>query len=487
MKIPILASSVEGISYNLSSQEAINYYFEKAPQGELYQGAMLPLHGASSFTTSATVAAGRKALFDPDSNLLYAVIGNKLYEYQSDTTETSRGTLNTSSGRVQMALNPFSGEILIVDGTNGYIYDIGTTTLSVISDTDYPDTATTCDYIDGRFLVNDPNNPGRFWWSDANDGTSWDSASYSTAQSVKGALSQILVDRRTVYLLGESKGELWYNSGSSSVFERFEWLDSGIVGDTLRRFDNSAVWVQRTQEGELEVVRAGDGYQPQIISTEQLSRQFHLLNTVEDAFAYTYHIDGHNFYVLTFPTGNATWAYDASSRQWNQRSGPFSSNEPIREQVNDVVFCDSWGGHIALDSQASGKLLALQESVYTWDSTAMERRLTGPGIEADNKPKLRFASVQIDIEAGTAQAGDTGDDRVIYLSYSKDGGQTFTSGVTMDIGTGGAGASYHTRLIKRKLGWGRNWIFSLYTASTRKIIIKNAFGMIYGESISKLK
>lgn len=487
MQVPLLAGAYEGISVDTSSQEAINFYYEKAPPREDHDGAMLPLHGASLFATAPNTGETRGFLFDPGDDLLYAVIDDDFYEIKSDGTITDRGNLNTSSGHVQMALNPSSGEILIVDGTNGYIYDISTTTLTAIADADYPDTADTCAYIDGRFLVNDPTTPGRFWWSDLNDGTSWDSLSFSTAQTIKGPIKSILVDRRIVWLFGESTAEPWYHVGDADfVFQRFEVLDNGTCARmTPQKFDNSVVWLSRTERGELQVVRAGEAYQPVVISTPQLSRKMHRLDAVEDAFAYTYQIDGHEFYVLTFPTGGATWAYDATTQEWHQRSGAFDNDGlPTREPINAMVFCDSWGGHIAGDYQATGKLWAIQEDIYTFDSNAMERRITGPQLRAPNEPRLRFAELQVDIETGVAQAGDTGSDRTVEVSWSKNGGQTYSVPISLDIGTENA-AGFKHRLMKRKLGYGRSWIFSLYTKSTRKIVVKGAYGRLVQEPFLK--
>jgi hypothetical protein len=50
-----------------------------------------------------------------------------LYEINNAGTATARGTLSTTTGRVDMATD--GDVILIVDGTKGYTYTIATTTL----------------------------------------------------------------------------------------------------------------------------------------------------------------------------------------------------------------------------------------------------------------------------------------------------------------------------------------------------------------------
>jgi hypothetical protein len=45
-----------------------------------------------------------------------------------------------------------------------------------------------------------------------------------------------------------------------------------------------------------------------------------LTSTLEDAVAYTYQIEGHEMYVVTFPSvGNGlTWVYDLATQSWHK-------------------------------------------------------------------------------------------------------------------------------------------------------------------------
>lgn len=486
MRIPLLVSPGQGLSSNISSQEAINFFVEQAPPGEMLQAAMVPTHGASLFDTLANNGSIRGMLYDPGDSLLYVVSGNTLYSVSSSAVETSRDTLSTSTGKVAMALNPQAREILTVTGSGAYHYNIATTTATDIADVDFPTTATTVGYINGRFLVNDLNFSGRFWWSDLNDGTSWNGFSFATAESIDSPIRKILISRNEIVLFGDTHSELWFNSGDSSVFTKFELLEAGIVAaDTAVIFDNTIAWLSQSERGQLQVVVAGETYQPQVISTPQLSYTWEQYTTVSDAFAYAYQFEGHEFYVLTFPTANKTWAYDATTQLWHQRSGPFSSNVPTREYYNCHAYTKWNGGtHIAGDYRANGRLYAFSPSVFTINSENMERRLTGPTISKDNEARLRFSEVQVDIEEGVIQASDAGNDRQITLSWSKDKGHTYSTGTQLDIGEGAS--NYNHRLIKRKLGYGRTWTFRVYSDTPRKLIVNGLFGRIFGEDLDGL-
>jgi hypothetical protein len=487
MRIPLLGGAYEGISTNTSSQEAINFFYEPPAPGEGHIGAMVPVHGATLFDALANTGDIRGMLYNPETDLLYVVSDNDFYSINSSGTETDRGDLNTSSGRVEMATNLLSSELMIVDGTNGYIYNMVSHAFAVISDADYPDTAASVAYVNGRFLVPDPSNSGRFYFSDINDGATWGSASFSTAQSLTGAIKKIIVDKvDSIYLLGSEKGEVFYNSGDPDlVFEKVEAIECGVTAPaTARLFDNTVAWLSRNQRGALQAVKAGSGYQPVVFSTPEISRQWESYSTVSDAFAYVMQIDGHEFYIITFPTASATWAFDALTQLWHRRSSAFSSGNPTREKANCHAYCGGWSGgtHILGDFNETGKLFAVSTSVYTFDSANMERRVTGPTLAAMNESRLRFSEVQVDIEEGIADAGDAGNDDELTLSYSKDGGHTYSTGVQLNLGVG-ASTGYATRLMQRKLGYGRSWVFRVYSDSPRKLIIKGAYGRVYGEGL----
>ena len=485
MRIPLFGGAYEGISTNTSSQQCINYYYEHPAPGESHQGAMLPVHGSTLFDTLVNTGDIRAMLYEPKGSLLYVVSDNDLYSVTSGAIETARDVLATTSGRVEMALNPTEQAIVTVDGNTGLHYDIATTTGADITDTEFPDAATTVAHINNRFLVNDPTTVGKFWWSDLGDGTSWDSASFGVGLSLTSTIQKILVDEDRVFLFGKEQSEVWYNKGTSTqVFDKFTQFETGIAAaGSAVVYDNSIVFLASSKRGQLEVCRVGDGYVPQVISTPELSRKWEQYSTVSDAEAFAMTIDGHPFYVLSFPTGNATFAYDASVQgsgfEWAQWSGAFSNDAPIRYYGGVHAFCSGWSGgtHIVGDHAETGKLFAISETVYTWASANMERQLTGPGIAAENEDRLRFARIQIDCEEGVIDSGDTGNDRQLTVYWSKDGGHTFSSGVSLDIGEAAVDEYYH-RLIRRRLGSGRNWIFRVYSDSKRKLVVKGAWGRL---------
>ena len=62
-----------------------------------------------------------------------------------------------------------------------------------------------------------------------------------------------------------------------------------------------------------------NGYSPVRVSNFAIEYALSTYSTVADAIGSAYQEAGHTFYVLVFPTANATWVYDVSNGLWSNR------------------------------------------------------------------------------------------------------------------------------------------------------------------------
>ncbi len=476
MKLPFVGGSYEGRSSNVSPETCLNLFYEKTNSGE-------SLVGTAGSTLLVTPKQGEVRGGIAYNNLAYFVVGDTLYEINSAGTATSRGTLLTSSGKVSMAHNGWgvnaqtngNQEIFIADGPYGYIYDNTTSTLAQITDTDFT-TSKTVTFIDGYFIFNQNDSSGRFWLTQLYSGTSILTGDLSTAEGNPDPLQAVLADNRLLFLFGEESLEVWWNSGDlDNTFQRYQggFKQHGCVAaHSPARFDNTVVWLSRNDRGDGQVVMMGEGYMPRVISPPELNHEISTYKNLEQAFAYSYQHEGHEFYVITFPGNAATWAYDASTQQWHRRSHIINDIDS-RERYSCHVF--AFGEHLFGD-MLNGGIYKLDGSIGTFNSARVHRQRRTQPI-ADEEGKVRIASVQLDMEEGLGSGSEANDDQ-FWLSVSKNGGHTYGNSIMKNAGEGG---DWARRVIWRKLGEARNWIFQTDTWTSKRPVLKGLIAKLYGE------
>ena len=270
--------------------------------------------------------------------------------------------------------------------------------------------------------------------------------------------------------------EVWYNSGDAdNIFQRFQggFKTTGCAAKfSPARLDNNLCWLSKNDRGQAQVVQLGESYSPRVISSPELDYQLAQYTTISDAFGYSYQHEGHEFYVLTFPTEKKVWAYDAVTQKWHQRAHTIGGVFPNRERYNCHVF--AFGKHL-LGDYNSGQVYYLDSSIGTVDSVRVEKVLITPNLTEEEK-RIRISELQLDMQEGTGDPNVT-TDTSIWLSYSKDGGHTYGNEIERDIGDTGA---YASRVVWRRLGIARNWTFKIRTWTPNRVVMKGMYVRPYG-------
>src|SRR2546423_5634942 len=268
---PIFGFDISSKSANVSSQIRTNLCVEVRNEKDKTSMALFRTAGLGAF--SSVGASPPRGLYDIN-NLIYLVAGNTLYEVNNAGVSTMRGTLNTSSGRVDMFDN--GSQILIVDGTNGYIYTIATTTLAQIVSGNFPNGATTAAFQAGFFLVDDPAHNGRFYKSASYDGTTWAALDFATAESNPDPLVRVFVNQSVVHLLGTQTTEFWSNTGALDFpyapvqGTAIEW---GLGAKwSVAKLGGLVTYLATNTEGQLQIIRLS-GYQPTVISSPEMDNE----------------------------------------------------------------------------------------------------------------------------------------------------------------------------------------------------------------------
>lgn len=453
MKIPFVGPSATARSYNANVERSVNVYLEQNSDPQ----RPWALYGTPGLTLRATLGTSPIRGCIKSGSLTYWVAGNTVYKMTSAYVATSLGTIGTSTGRVGIASN--GTQVLIVDGAKGWLAT--STTLTEVVDVDFPDGVTIALCLDSYFIVLGDGTQIAYWCETPGSGTAWNGLDFGSAEGLPDVLVGACVDHRELWLFGTESVEVWVNTGDAAQpFQRSgnTFIEQGTAsGWTVQKIDNAIFWLGANEHGEGIVFRA-EGYSPLRISSHTMETAMRDYSTIADAFAYCFQLDGHSFYVLTFPTADATWMYDASTQQWTE----WLWRDPATNEFHrHRSVCHVFAGrkHLVGDWE-TGEVYSLESEVYTDNGDAIKRLRRTQTLSSGNR-RLFFGEMLIDMEAGVANA-DCADPKLM-LRYYNDDGHTPSNEKELRLGATG---EYGTRVKvgptgATKLGKGRVWELSM--------------------------
>lgn len=458
VEVPFVIQTYQTRSIEQNNQKLINWFPELVSEsaGGKKRYILLPTPGLKDF---ATVSGSEGRGIIEHKGVLYTVVANKLYSVNSAGTATELGTLSTSTGYVSMAA--IQGSLALVDGTAGYYFTISTSTFGTITDVDFIDASPYITSLDGYFIVPGTSSDS-FYISALNDPTNWAALDTASAQGNPDNLVATVNINRQLWLFGERSTEVWFDSGASFPFERIEgaFAEFGLAAKySVAEADNTLIWLSQTKAGGLQVVKA-EGFVPVPISTTAIAYQISTYSTVNDAEAFVYSDEGHEFYVLTFPTAQKTWVYDITMRLWHERSSTISGSANRWIPRKNVYV---YGKHLAIAFN-SGNIYEIDMDTYTDDGTAITRTLRSfPLHQAGNYTSIY--ALRLDVEKDTGAASGT---ETISLAISRDGGYNFDSALSVAAARDN---EYISRVMWRSLGQARSWVFEFTTSDSIKWIL----------------
>jgi hypothetical protein len=328
----------------------------------------------------------------------------------------------------------------------------------------------TVDITDNFFVYNYPDT--QLWAASDLLSPLTDPLSFASKDGSPDDLVSIIVDRREVYLLGEMSSEVWINSGGVPFpFTRIPGTSTqqGIAAQfSMARMGNSFAYVSKNNRGEAMIVRM-NGYFPERISTHAVETT--LVNqNVEDARAWTYQLEGHEVYVVSFPSigpGGLTWAYDQTTGLWHKWLYRNNQNEYERHRGNCCAFFNQ---QVLVGDYENGKIYQLSRNFYTDDGDIIRRLRRAPHITSDLQRQY-FHELQIQFQPGVGLSTGQGQDPQAMLRWSSDGGSTWSNEYWVSIGKQG---KFLNRAIWRRLGFARDRVFEVSITDPVKAVIISA-------------
>jgi hypothetical protein len=466
VKIPFVGPTYQARSLGANAQRTVNCYLEM-DQGS--PRAPVALYGMPGLVLRATLNAGPTRGCIQSGGYWYFVSDNSIYRLSTSYQVEYCGGIGTYGTRVGLATN--GTEVLLVDGQAGYL--ITGTSVSIIVDPDFPNGVTSATFQDGYFLVTGDNSP-RFYWNETpNTGSVWNGLDFASAEGSPDNTKANISDHRELWLFGAESAEVWINTGdATSLFQRSgnTFIEQGTASaHTVAAMDNTVYWLGANKTGQGIVFKA-QGYSPVRISNHALETAMAGYSTISDAYSYCFQMEGHSFYVLTFPTADATWVYDAATGEWVE----WLWRDPATNELHrhrSVCCAFNNGVHLVGDWE-NGNVYSLDLGAYTDGGDPILRLRRTQTMSEENR-RLFFTEVVIDMETGVG--GYEGDGEAfepeVQLRFSNDGGHTWSNERRCKLGGPG---EYGKRIRFGPTGSGRHRVWELSMTDPVKFAVFGA-------------
>lgn len=488
----------KAISAAIDPQELVNMYqifdkdYPKQTAAIFTPGSLLKISPAvpANFTVRVGFVFGKS---------MYFVVGSSLIKYDGLLSPSVVGTLSTETGFVGVSAN--QTQVILVDGGTGYIWDGAA--FQSISDPNFPNSPGDVTYLDGRFYVIN-NTTNQFNASDVEDGLTYNATNFAKLTTTADILVNIKMLKRHIYLMGQKAIEVWYDGGGGSgggfpllrdnalVYS----FGSAAVGSAVVKHGH-LIWLARNEDGSVGFQLTDGGADPIPISSPQVDLALQALSAPQDCQALMYKINGYTFYIASFTTDALTFQYNLQTKQWNtletNNSRYFGSTHTFFDNKHFMGAYDE------------GKIYEISGSYTNHNGTAIKRRRVSGIFESSNGKRINIDLIELQFKQGLEKPAalpitgiylddlsipytdDAGEpyyadtysplihniaaNPTIYLSYSTDGGSTYSYPEEVPLGKVG---KYEYRSEMRRLGEGDSFVFKMECYADVPLILLGA-------------
>jgi hypothetical protein len=496
MKTPILGAAYVARSVNAAANRCVNLFPEVVPEGGKEPAFLQRCPGLELV---AIVGAGPIRGMWKFGDFLYVASGGKLYRVDGNYAITELGLIN-GSGPVSMADNGV--QLFVACNPDAFIYNANTGVFAQVTDPDFPG-AVSVGYLDSYFVFNEPDSQ-RVWVTSLLDGTAIDPLDFASAEGNPDNIVSLMVDHREVWLFGNNTVEVWYNAGAADFpLARIEgaFMETGCLAPySVAKLDNSVFWLGSDARGN-GIVYRNQGYNAQRVSTHAVEWQIQQYAVLNDAIGYSYQQDGHSFYVLTFPTAQATWVFDVATGLWHERA--YWDGVQYRRHRSNCQA--NFNGQVLVGDWETGFIYAFSQDTYNDNGQAQRWLRSWRALPTGQNTLKRTAhhTLQLDCESGvgagtvstfflltensvnlTTESGlqlvtslvslTDGANPQVMLRWSDDGGHTWSNEHWASMGRVG---EYGKRVIWRRLGMTtklRDRVYEISGSDPVKIAIMGA-------------
>lgn len=377
---------------------------------------------------------GGRALFQMNGRAL-GVIGAGVYELFATQTATRYGAVLQDANPAFITMNGIGGnQALIASGSNAYNLNLATNVLSAAVLTGE---ATQIGMLDGYGLAMN-SVTGKLRLSNLNDFLTWDPTQFALRSAAPDNWQALLVNAPDVWLIGEQSGDVWYDAGTFPfplAPRNGASFKYGIAATfSLAAAGNSVLWLSKSDAGAGIVVRAR-GYVPQPVSSDALETAiagYARTSRITDAEAVVTQWEGHTFYILRFPSANATWAYDLDQNIWTEL-GKWNAVRGDYDVWAPRVTCYAFGKHLIAETGTS-TISEMDISFYTESDGGPKRWLKIPDALVAEGDRLFVDQISLNVEPGLGTLAGQGRDPKVMFRVSLNYGKTWGVERTASVG-----------------------------------------------------
>lgn len=420
--VNIAGPSYQSRSRPLSSQSTINFYHEFDEGGK----SPLVLHSWPGEKLIGAGAAGIGRGSHIMAGVEYRVVGSTLFEVSSAGAHTSRGTVKGSD----MCIFANDGSNMFIVNA-GFVQQYSNQSNSIVDVTD-PDIAGSIAvaYLNSQFIYTKTN---QFIISDVGDGSSASALNTAQAESQPDDLVRAYVFDQIVYMFGVLTTEPWWNSGSGlPPFDRIDTQMMSIGLSAIHSVANNDSFIYWLGDDRQVYQASGGSFNR--VSSIAIAHAIEGYAVVSDAVGFTMTMEGQNFYMITFPTEGKTWMINEGlgKNGWFQLSADSLGG---KYNINSHAFIN--GKHHFADD-TNGNLYELDLNTYTNNGASIHRTRVMSSIHGGllNAPgkSVQMSRFELIMETGVGLITGQGEDPIIMIESSIDGGKSFQSADFVNIG-----------------------------------------------------
>lgn len=453
--LPIAWQMYQSRSRKFSAQRLMNFYAEMGTQSTKSQ---ILLYGRPGLSLFSNVGSGVIRGVHVMNGIPYVVSGLEVYTLNKFGGSTMIGTV-TGTDKVVMADNGF--QVCIVGDSKGWIATASS--VDQITDSSFRQPSSVV-FIDTYFIFSEVNT-GILFRSNPLNGLLYDGLDWATAEYGPDNLIRVFASHSKLVALGENTIEFWQSTGALGLSYapiKGTSLDKGCMArDSVVTIEETFMFLGTGKDGGRTVYRM-NGFQAVPVSTPPLEEKWDDIESPENAYAFAFKIEGHAFYVLTFPN-EGTYVYDILTGLWSewQTKG--------REDWIAFGFINAFNKRLVGDN-IGNKVMSLNLDIFNdLGENIIGEAISAP-LSSDNNYKMRHKFITIDAETGVGNSNII--DPQIMLSWADEDGKSFNNWKFRSLGKIG---ETKKRIRWGKLGRSRSRTYKIRITDQCKRIILGAY------------